>query len=121
MSNDKSGVFDTTLFEDPKMDIIKRNIVYTLFQTCGACPEQYDVVRDGKQVGYLRLRHGTFRVDCPDCGNETVLRTSEVKGDGIFDCDERHFWLNAAIEAIDQHLYLNPELLEQAYSYDSNR
>ena len=34
-----------------------------LVKTCGACPEQYDAYFEGYQVGYLRLRHGTFRVD----------------------------------------------------------
>lgn len=29
-------------------------------QTCGACPEQYDVYdMSNKQVGYVRLRWGT--------------------------------------------------------------
>lgn len=31
---------------------------YELLQTCEACPEQYDVIRDNQCVGYLRLRHG---------------------------------------------------------------
>jgi hypothetical protein len=32
-----------------------------LRETCGACPEAYDVFFDGEYVGYLRLRHGSFR------------------------------------------------------------
>lgn len=28
---------------------------FTLEQTCGACPEQYDVFKDGEPVAYLRL------------------------------------------------------------------
>lgn len=68
--------------------------------TCGACPEQYDVFDGtGKQVGYLRLRHGYFRVDVPDCGGETVYEALP-KGDGIFDDDERYHYLTEAIVAI---------------------
>lgn len=73
---------------------------YKLTLTCLACPEQYDVTDpDGNQVGYLRLRHGSFRVDCPDAGGETVY-TASPRGDGIFDSDERLMYLTEAIEAI---------------------
>ena len=44
-----------------------------LVKTCGESPEQYDAFYKGKQVGYLRLRHGEFRVDYPDCGDETIF------------------------------------------------
>lgn len=67
--------------------------------TCGACPEQYDAFLDGKQVGYLRLRHGEFRVDYPECGGETIYRASP-KGDGAFDSDERDYYLRFAVDAI---------------------
>ena len=68
--------------------------------TCGACPEQYDVFdADGKQVGYLRLRHGKFRVECPDACTETVYEAMP-KGDGIFHDDEREYFLTQAVAAI---------------------
>ena len=71
-----------------------------LVETCGACPEQYDVLCDGKVVGYIRLRHGIFRVDCPDCGGETILR-KDVESDGIFGSEEeRKLELGIAKEAI---------------------
>lgn len=74
---------------------------YRLEMTCPACPEQYDVFdKDDKQVGYLRLRHGFFRADVPDCGGETVYE-SHTKGDGVFDEDERMAELAAAVRAID--------------------
>ena len=41
-------------------------------KTCDACPEQYDVFKDEKQVGYVRLRWGNLTVDSPDCGGESV-------------------------------------------------
>lgn len=75
---------------------------YRLICTCGACPEQYDVFDDttGVKVGYLRLRHGYFRADYPDCGGETVYET-ETNGDGVFDDDERMPQLRAAVAAIE--------------------
>jgi len=74
---------------------------YRLFCTCGACPEQYDVFDDEtkQQVGYLRLRHGYFRADVPDCGGETVYESNTL-GDGIFDETERLPELTKAIAAI---------------------
>lgn len=63
-----------------------------LVQTCGACPEQYDAFLNGKQVGYLRLRHGWFRVDYPVCGGETIFEASP-HGDGMFTPEERDGWL----------------------------
>ena len=79
-----------------------------LQRTCLACPEQYDAFLDGKQVGYLRLRHGSFRVDVPDCGGETVYRANP-QGDGIFDEGERDHYLTEAKAAILDWLSRQPE------------
>lgn len=79
---------------------------YRLQQTCGACPEQYDVFDDlGQQVAYFRLRHGGFRVDVPDCGGETIY-TANPKGDGIFHDDERVRYLTEAVLAVQEY-YIN--------------
>lgn len=69
-----------------------------ILQLCGggACPEQYDVYRNGENVGYLRLRHGGFRAECR---GETVY-TASPHGDGIFDPEERDHFLNEACQAI---------------------
>jgi hypothetical protein len=73
-------------------------------ETCGACPEQYDVFdRSNKRVGYLRLRHGWFRVDMPCCGGKTVYEAGP-RGEGMFDDDEREFYLTEAIRAIRKEL-----------------
>lgn len=72
-----------------------------LERTCVACPEQYDAFIGNKQVGYLRLRHGYFRVDYPNCGGETIYEASP-KGDGIFEEDERERYLKEAKQAICQ-------------------
>ncbi len=73
---------------------------YKLKMTCAACPEQYDVFNaNGIQVGYLRLRHGYFRADCPDVGGDTVYE-AHARGDGMFDDDERIPQLTAAVNSI---------------------
>lgn len=76
---------------------------YDLVETCGACPEQYDVFKGGSQVGYLRLRHGYFRAETPDCGGVTVY-SANPEGDGIFEDWERDNHLSLAIEAIDKYV-----------------
>lgn len=70
-----------------------------LIRTCTACPEQYDVMLDEEQVGYLRLRHGRFTVEYPDCGGELIFE-AYPKGDGIFMEDERSVYLGWAMAAI---------------------
>ena len=76
---------------------------HTLVCTCMACPEQYDVFNsNGSKVGYLRLRHGNFRADCPTVGGTTVY-SSKTKGDGVFSEDERIAELTKAIQEIKKH------------------
>lgn len=69
----------------------------------GAFPEQYDAFLDGKKVGYLRLRHGKFTVEFPDAGEE-LLYEANPKGNGMFDDDERDFYLNQAKKRIEERL-----------------
>ncbi len=70
--------------------------------TCSACPEQYDAFVGDRQVGYLRLRHGTFRVEVPDVGGKTVY-IDDPAGDGCFEHFERDAYLTAAKAAIAAH------------------
>lgn len=72
-----------------------------LVKTCDACPEQYDVFDGERQVGYIRLRHGFMRVDCPDSGGTTVY-TARPEGDGIFEPHERDYFLRFAVDAIQR-------------------
>lgn len=83
--------------------------------TCGACPEQYDALdKDGNCIAYLRLRHGSFTVECPDVGGECVY-CAEPHGDGIFEDNEREIYLDAAKQAIVQ--YYN-RINKEAHSTD---
>ena len=73
-----------------------------LVQTCGACPEQYDAFDEhGSMVGYLRLRHGTFRVECPDVGGVEVYHANP-RGDGVFEYEERDYYLRWAVFKIQE-------------------
>ena len=75
-----------------------------LVRTSLAMPEQYDAFDEsGEQVGYLRLRHGRFRVDFPAVGGQTIFE-ARPKGDGIFDDDERDFYLQQACDALAARL-----------------
>ena len=77
---------------------------YELKQTCGACPEQYDVFKNNKQVGYLRLRHGCFTASVPNASGKIVY-DAEPLGDGIFAEHERMKYLTKAIRAIKKYYY----------------
>jgi hypothetical protein len=72
---------------------------YRLACTCFACPEQYFVFDGDDQVGYLRLRHGRFTAEAPDCGDELVY-VSYTNGDGMFTDAERMPELRRAVAAI---------------------
>jgi hypothetical protein len=86
------------------MDYTKRikatNIDFEL--TCYACPEQYDVYIDGKQVAYVRLRWGCLRVTVPDVGGVLVYEHEyDDEWQGCFDSDEdREFHLDAIADIL---------------------
>ncbi len=87
---------------------------FRLVQTCGACPEQYDVFDENdEQVGYLRLRHGSFTADYPGCGGEMVY-SATAAGDGMFEDSEREYHLSRALEALRlAHECIEPEEVER--------
>ena len=79
---------------------------FKLIRTCIACPEQYDVYKvneDGSEenVAYLRLRHGTFRAECPFNG-PVVYKSTDMRGDGTFYDEERDQFLNEALEKVKE-------------------
>ena len=75
---------------------------YELKMTCWACPEQYDVLKDGKNIAYLRLRHGWFYASVPNCSGNRIYEASPI-GDGIFEDNERVRYLTEAIKAIEKY------------------
>lgn len=72
---------------------------YKLVQTCGGCPEQYDVYNaNNEKVGYMRLRHGYF--GCWDASQSTLYYEANPEGDGIFEYAERMIYLREAVMAL---------------------
>ena len=72
----------------------------TLKLGCEACPEQWEAYDQyGNHVGYLRLRHGRFTVECPDVGGDLVL-DERPNGDGMFEDHERKSYLEWAVSCI---------------------
>jgi hypothetical protein len=59
-----------------------------LVETCGGCPEQYDLFAEDKQIGYLRLRHGMYTVSSPHSSG-TEIHRAYPRGDGVFHEEER--------------------------------
>lgn len=94
---------------------------YELVQTSFRCPEQYDVLKGGEKVGYLRLRHGWFRADVPDVGGVTVYENTLPGNVGWFEDHERMAFLTAAVEAIDRHLTSSPGAGERKAGYTKAR
>jgi hypothetical protein len=80
-----------------------------LKRTCFACPEQYDAFdgEGGPQVGYLRLRHGHFYVSFPGVGGE-IIYEANPHGDGIFEDNERDYYLKFAVDAIEKRIKFGP-------------
>ena len=102
--------FSLGLLKMKKNIKIYTTVEYDLVRTCYACPEQYDVYdKHNNKVGYLRLRHGVFRAEYPDCGGETVYE-SLPDGDGIFEEYERMYQLTKAIEAIHAQLVIDDKI-----------
>lgn len=76
---------------------------YRLKLTCGCCPEQYDVFKDGVNVGYFRLRNGWFTADLVTEEEITVYECG-TDGDGMFTAEERLRCLTAAVDCLDVYL-----------------
>lgn len=76
---------EDVLISDPPVETA---VSIELVRTSMAMPEQYDVFRDGRQIGYLRLRHGFFRAHYPDHTADGAVYETGVRGDGFFHDDE---------------------------------
>ena len=94
--------------EEPEDRTVRiQNRIYKLELSCFMCPEQWDVFSNFfDRVGYIRLRHGDFRVDYPDCGGKTLIAESvDEHGDGAFVSEEiRNVYLLKAVKAIDEEI-----------------
>ena len=64
--------------------------------TCYSGPEQYDVYRENGEIcGYVRLRWGTLYAEYPNIDGEVIYSCNfNDNFKGIFDEDERDYYLN---------------------------
>jgi hypothetical protein len=77
----------------------------TFICTCIACPEQYNVFKDEKQVGYVRLRWGGLRVDSPDYMGKEIYYTNYGDGYcGEFSDEDRPVQLAKIAKIINTHI-----------------
>lgn len=82
---------------------------WCLKKTSSACPEQYDVFKGGKHVGYIRLRRGVLSYRYPNNHGETIyVHQFEDEWKGYFENEEeRTFYLdeckNALLKAIKEN------------------
>lgn len=74
--------------------------------TCFACPEQYDIFKNNKQVGYVRLRWGHLTCEYPDVNNKLVYNHNfDDPMKGCFSTDEeREEYLTYCAESINKAL-----------------
>lgn len=89
------------LYGEYAQPLVFRNVLF--FQTCYACPEQYDAWYDDTQIGYIRLRWGCLTATFPDVGGDLVYE-AEI-GDSSFrgrftDDEERCEHLTEIAEAL---------------------
>lgn len=77
-------------------------------ETCSSCPEQYDVFKGGRQVGYVRLRWGTVTCDYPNCCGDTIYSHSFNDGwKGSFsDSTEREKYLDEIATMLNARIQL---------------
>jgi len=89
--------------------MIKSNEI-KLEKTCDACPEQYDAFYKDRNVGYIRLRYGYFRVNDFE-GNTIFSKQFRDQMKGCFeDSEERERFLTKAKKAIAYALNVNKEI-----------
>lgn len=75
-------------------------------KTCDACPEQYDVFKGDKMVGYVRLRWGVLSCRYPDYEGEEIYSESFDDGwQGEFEDDnERNKYLIIIAKELNNYM-----------------
>ena len=78
-------------------------------KTCDACPEQYDVFKGDKMVGYVRLRWGVLSCRYPHSdGEEIYSKSFDDAWQGEFEDDnERNKYLIIIAKELNNYLEKN--------------
>lgn len=74
---------------------------FQLKETCGACPQIFDVYHNEEYIGYIRIRHGYLRADFR---NYKTIYSANTRGDGLLINDERDEQLTACCNAFEKAL-----------------
>jgi len=87
-------------------------VYFEFIGTCVACPEQYDVYLEGRQVGYVRLRWASLSCVYPDVGGENIYNFSwygDSSNDGykgeFANDDERKYHLELIAKALYNRIF----------------
>jgi len=81
---------------------------YRLELTSSAAPEQYDVFDGATQIGWLKLRNGTFRATASE--SDVVVMKSRPKGNARFHRDERQDHLRLAVQRLKRFRQCAPDV-----------
>ncbi len=91
---------------------------YELTISCPAFPEAYDVYLDGNQVGYIYARWGRltayYLVD-GDWETQKEIYHSVINGFGEFEEDERNYFINRSIAAIDDTHHSEKKVFDSSH------
>lgn len=87
---------------------------FDFVRTCTSHPEQYDVYRNGRLVGYVRLRYSLLTADVPYCGLPEYRQVFKQQFDdfdkGAFVSDEERVeYLGKIADAILEKLEAHPD------------
>lgn len=84
---------------------------YRVKLTCSACPEQWEIFIEDRQVGYLRCRHSAWQLEAPECGGEALIAEPWHPERGPYETDfgdERPAVFARVFAALDRYL-MSPE------------
>ena len=66
--------------------------------------EQFDVLRDGQKVGYVRVKYGNCSVSYPEVSGVIILNYDISYMGDVFECEaERHVFLGECVAAIRRY------------------
>jgi len=73
---------------------------YKFILICPGFPESYEIFKDNKNIGYLRLRWGKFKIIIPDYRG-IIIDELYPKGHGEFHDNERRYYLKESLKKIN--------------------
>ena len=74
---------------------------YKIIRSCGACPEQYDIILNNKFIAFIRLRHGILTCENPE--QTKIYYKDNINYDGSFwdNKKDRELFINKIIKKLE--------------------